>query len=67
MSFLTPTMVINNESTINAKNLIKMDQIYEKREVVAEWRVQLEDEVYKIEFEHGIANGKRVLWINEKV
>lgn len=40
---------------------------YEKREIVAEWRVPLRGKLHKIEFEHGTTSGRRVLWIDEKV
>lgn len=37
------------------------------RDVTAEWRVATKEKLYKIEFEHGTATGKRVLWIDDKV
>lgn len=40
---------------------------YEKREVAAEWRVPLRGKLHKIEFEHGTATGRRILWIDAKV
>lgn len=43
------------------------DNLYDQREVVAEWRVPLHGKLHKIEFEHGTTTGKRVLWIDEKV
>lgn len=43
------------------------DHSYEKREIVAEWRVPLRGKLHKIEFEHGTTSGRRVLWIDEKV
>lgn len=43
------------------------DNSYEKREIVAEWRVPLRGKLHKIEFEHGTTSGRRVLWIDEKV
>ncbi|ETN67823.1 hypothetical protein AND_000351 [Anopheles darlingi] len=36
------------------------------REVVARWRVPMYGKVYEIEFEHGTASGKRVLWIDKQ-
>lgn len=39
----------------------------DKREISAEWRVPIKGRLHKIEFEHGTASGKRVLWINDKV
>ncbi|XP_049539886.1 fas apoptotic inhibitory molecule 1 isoform X2 [Anopheles darlingi] len=36
------------------------------REVVARWRVPMYGKVYEIEFEHGTASGKRVLWIDNQ-
>lgn len=43
------------------------DTSYEKREIVAEWRVPLRGKLHKIEFEHGTTSGRRVLWIDGKV
>lgn len=40
---------------------------YEKREITASWDVPTKRQVYKVEFEHGTASGKRVLWVNGKV
>ncbi|XP_055527846.1 fas apoptotic inhibitory molecule 1 [Wyeomyia smithii] len=36
------------------------------REVVARWRVPMYGKIHEIEFEHGTASGKRVLWINKE-
>lgn len=44
-----------------------IDTSYEKREIVAEWRVPIRGKLHKIEFEHGTTSGRRVLWIDEKV
>lgn len=38
-----------------------------KRDITAEWRIPIQGKLYKIEFEHGTASGKRVLHINDKV
>ncbi len=38
-----------------------------KRDVTAEWRIPIKGKLHTIEFEHGTASGKRVLWINDKV
>lgn len=38
-----------------------------KKEITAEWRIPIKGRLHKIEFEHGTASGKRVLWINDKV
>lgn len=38
-----------------------------KKGVIAEWRIPIKGKLHKIEFEHGTASGKRVLWINDKV
>lgn len=43
------------------------ENTYEKREIVAEWRVPLAGKLHKIEFEHGTTSGKRVIWVDEKV
>ncbi|KAJ6648603.1 Fas apoptotic inhibitory molecule 1 [Pseudolycoriella hygida] len=37
-----------------------------KRDVTAEWRIPIKGKLHKIQFEHGTASGKRVLWINDK-
>ena len=37
------------------------------RSVVASWNVDLPDGEFFIEFEHGSASGKRVIWINGQV
>ncbi|XP_058053236.1 fas apoptotic inhibitory molecule 1 [Anopheles bellator] len=39
---------------------------HQHKEVVARWRVPLYGKVYEIEFEHGTASGKRVLWIDNR-
>lgn len=38
-----------------------------KKDVTAEWLIPIRGRLHKIEFEHGTASGKRVLWINDKV
>lgn len=38
-----------------------------KKDIIAEWRIPIKGKLHKIEFEHGTASGKRVLWINDKV
>lgn len=38
-----------------------------KKEIIAEWRIPIKGRLHKIDFEHGTASGKRVLWINDKV
>lgn len=38
-----------------------------KKDITAEWRIPIKGKLHKIEFEHGTASGKRVLWINDKV
>lgn len=60
VNWLTPNM--NGESVDEADDRT----IYEKREVVAEWHVPMKGQVHKIEFEHGTASGKRVLWVDAK-
>lgn len=47
--------------------LATTDTLYDKREIVAEWRVPLRGKLHKLEFEHGTTSGRRVLWIDEKV
>ncbi|GAB0099602.1 Fas apoptotic inhibitory molecule 1 [Sergentomyia squamirostris] len=39
---------------------------YARREVAAEWRVPLGGRVFRVEFEHGTASGRRVLWVDER-
>ncbi|XP_065080997.1 fas apoptotic inhibitory molecule 1 [Ochlerotatus camptorhynchus] len=36
------------------------------REVVARWRVPMHGKIHEVEFEHGTASGKRVLWIDKE-
>ncbi|XP_055630258.1 fas apoptotic inhibitory molecule 1 isoform X2 [Toxorhynchites rutilus septentrionalis] len=36
------------------------------KEVVARWRVPMRGKIYEVEFEHGTASGKRVLWIDKE-
>jgi len=38
-----------------------------KKDIIAEWRIPIKGRLHKIDFEHGTASGKRVLWINDKV
>lgn len=45
---------------------VDIDTLYNQREVVAEWHVPMKSQVHKIEFEHGTASGRRVIWLNEK-
>lgn len=44
-----------------------LDDLYGKRDVVAEWQVLSHGKLHKIEFEHGTTSGKRVLWIDGQV
>lgn len=46
---------------------VSTDTSYDKRDIVAEWRVPLKGKLHKVEFEHGTTSGKRVLWVDEKV
>lgn len=45
---------------------IDVDSQYDQREVCAMWEVPLKGHVHKIEFEHGTASGKRVIWLDGK-
>lgn len=68
MSWFTPSKVLKSytEATDKAKVMAQSENSYDKREVVAEWHVPIAGNIYKIEFEHGTATGKRVIWVNEK-
>lgn len=57
VAWLTPNM--DNPVPVNVDNL------YQQREVVAEWQVPMKSQVHKIEFEHGTATGKRVIWVDQ--
>lgn len=67
MAWFTPSFLMNTykEPVEYAIEMQKKENTYEKREIVAEWRVPIEGQVYKVEFEHGTTSGKRVIWINE--
>lgn len=54
---------MSNDLTLDSKPETKEA----KRDVIAEWRIPIKGRLHKIEFEHGTASGKRVLWINDKV
>lgn len=45
---------------------VDVDSQYDQREVCAMWEVPLKGHVHKIEFEHGTASGKRVIWLDGK-
>lgn len=45
---------------------LHVDTLYEQRDVVAQWQVPLKGNVHRVEFEHGTASGKRVIWLNGK-
>lgn len=45
----------------------ELDAKESKKDITAEWRIPIKGRLHKIEFEHGTASGKRVLWINDKV
>ena len=45
----------------------ELDAKDSKKVITAEWRIPIKGRLHKIEFEHGTASGKRVLWINDKV
>lgn len=36
-------------------------------DIVAIWQVPLSDGLHTIQFEHGTATGKRVIWVDGKV
>lgn len=39
----------------------------DKHDTVASWSLPVQDRIYKIEFEHGTASGKRVIRVDGKV
>lgn len=43
---------------------VEVETLYDQREVVAMWEVPLKGHVHKIEFEHGTASGRRVIWLD---
>lgn len=68
MSWFTPSFLLQQykEPVEYVVAMKKKEQTYDKREIVAEWRVPIEGHVFKVEFEHGTSSGKRVIWIDEK-
>lgn len=52
----------NNNNNCNTYG----DGKFVNKEVVARWRVPMHGQIYEIEFEHGTASGKRVLWIDKQ-
>ena len=60
MTTFTTTMI--NDILSNA--VVPIDK--NNKDMVARWRVPLHGKVYEIEFEHGTASGKRVLWIDKQ-
>ncbi|KAL1394970.1 hypothetical protein pipiens_011580 [Culex pipiens pipiens] len=50
----------------NNNNNTYGDGKFVNKEVVARWRVPMHGQIYEIEFEHGTASGKRVLWIDKQ-
>jgi len=67
MSWMKPSNALEQIKIPNAEEDTAIRNAYEKREVVAEWHVPMKGVINKIEFEHGTASGKRVIWLNEKV
>lgn len=45
---------------------VDVDTLYAEREVVALWQVPMKGQVHTIEFEHGTASGRRVIWLDGK-
>lgn len=56
---------MSEDSTVDSKKESNVTET--KRDIIAEWRIPIKGRLHKIEFEHGTASGKRVLWINDKV
>ncbi|XP_062558759.1 fas apoptotic inhibitory molecule 1 [Armigeres subalbatus] len=56
----------NNDNGNGNGCTAKQNGVGTNREVVARWRVPLYGKIYEIEFEHGTASGKRVLWIDKQ-
>lgn len=59
-----PPGVEAQESEVDKEALEREN--YARREVAAEWHVPLGGKVFRVEFEHGTASGKRVLWVDGK-
>lgn len=58
VAWLTPNM--DNPVPVDVETL------YDQREVVAAWQVPLSGQLHTVEFEHGTASGKRVIWLDKK-
>lgn len=50
-----------------AGDVNNLDDLYEKRDVVAEWQFPSHGKLHRIEFQHGTTSGKRILWIDGQV
>ncbi|XP_055390423.1 fas apoptotic inhibitory molecule 1 [Condylostylus longicornis] len=64
MSYLSPLLKLENMPTHLEGADDDECKRYEKRCVVAEWRVPIHGKLFRIEFEHGTTTGKRVIWVN---
>lgn len=56
----------NNNTTSKATGAGNGNGAGGNREVVARWRVPMYGKIHEVEFEHGTASGKRVLWIDKE-
>uniref|UniRef100_A0A182N9P0 Fas apoptotic inhibitory molecule n=1 Tax=Anopheles dirus TaxID=7168 RepID=A0A182N9P0_9DIPT len=63
---MTNLVMLNNTDILASMPPIGGKDTAQHREVVARWRVPMYGKVYEIEFEHGTASGKRVLWIDKQ-
>ncbi|XP_058830725.1 fas apoptotic inhibitory molecule 1 [Topomyia yanbarensis] len=54
----------NNQSPVDGSS--KRNGNATNREVVARWRVPMYGKIHEVEFEHGSASGKRVLWVDKE-
>ncbi|CAD7089196.1 unnamed protein product [Hermetia illucens] len=66
MSWLSPNLGVDNilAGPVPDPSEDTEAKRYERREVVAEWRVPMHGKVHRIEFEHGTTSGKRVIWVD---
>lgn len=56
----------SNNNNTNTTTSSRTNGAGGNREVVARWRVPMYGKIHEVEFEHGTASGKRVLWIDKE-
>ncbi|EDW10102.1 fas apoptotic inhibitory molecule 1 [Drosophila mojavensis] len=66
MSFLSPTLRMENLSTVPIMSLdhVPEAQRYNKDNIVAQWCAPINGKMYRIELEHGTTSGRRMIWVN---